>query len=169
MTPAEQHDLMHGCFTRIKSLWVEYSRPITADDLKKGWTAEVLRWARDKLGGRDEDLIGPERWGKASRDGWSVQATYSCLPRLRPSWPDYVHEVGHYVWLMLPGRFGSWARNHDSHSLEQSQLELELTELVAGWLADEARGIERTFPELQLSRPPDLRWAATKVSTQAEA
>ena len=39
-----------------------------------------------ELGGRDEDLVGPERWDKASRDGWSERATYSCLPSCGTTW-----------------------------------------------------------------------------------
>jgi hypothetical protein len=35
-----------------------------------------------------------------------------------------------------------------------ARLELELSERVVGWLADEARGIERAFPPLVLSCPP---------------
>ncbi len=61
---------------------------------------------------------------------------------------------------MLPARSGG--RNYDSHSPEHARLELELTELVVGWLADERAGNKHTFPQLVLSRPPDLRVAANR-------
>lgn len=156
----EAHAEMHATYDRINSLWPGISRPITDDDVSNGWLFEVLRWCRDKLGGRDQDLVGPDRWEQASREGWSARATYSCLPSWGRGWTwgRYVHEVAHFACLMLPARFGS--RNYDNHSLVHAQLELELTELVASWLADEAQGIKRTFPPLALSRPPYLRQSA---------
>lgn len=156
----DAHTEMHAAYTRLNSLLAEIDRPITDDDRSSGKIAEVIRWCRDKLGGRDEDLVGPERWEQASREGWSVSATYRDLPTFRPgaTWARYIHEWAHYVYLMLPARGG---RNYDSHSPTHARLELELTELVVGWLADEMRGIKRTFPPLNLSRPPDLRRKGT--------
>ena len=79
---------MHERYARINSLW------ITPED--EGGVSEVIRWCRAKLGGRDEDLVGPERWDKASRDGWSERATYSCLPSCGTTWARYVHEMVHW-------------------------------------------------------------------------
>ena len=40
---------------------------------------------RHRLGGRDEDLVGPLRWAEACDNGWSGErATYSCIPSCRP-------------------------------------------------------------------------------------
>jgi hypothetical protein len=56
---------------------------------------------------------------------------------------------------------------YPTHSIEHAWFELELTELVVGWLADDARGIERTFPPLVLSRPPDLRQSSGAEGVRA--
>jgi len=57
--------------------------------------------------------------------------------------------------LKLPG--GDAAKPIETHSLSQARIELELTELVVGWLETEAVGVTRVFPELDLSAPTDLR------------
>jgi hypothetical protein len=150
----DTHTEMQILYDRTNSLWARagLSRPITADDVSKGLPAEAIRWARDKLGGRDQDLVGPKRWEQASLGGWSEQATFSCLPHwvAGETWSRYVHSVSHYVHRLGSG-------DDDDHSPGHARLELELSELVVGWLADEARGIKRTFPPLVLPRPPHMK------------
>ena len=70
-------------------------------------------------------------------------------------WQRYVHEMANYVYQKFPSRDGVSA--FATHGIEQAQLELRLTLLVTGWLKDDAGGHKRSFPELVLSRPPDLR------------
>jgi hypothetical protein len=155
--PADSHTEMHEIYARINEM-AETRRQITHDDCKDGRTAEIIRWARNRLGGRDQDLIPPDRWETACREGWSKEATYSCLPRVKSGgmWHQFIHDVAHFIYLMLPlSRFGY--RNYDNHSLARAHIELELTTLVVGWLTDEANGIKDSFPPLALSRPPDLR------------
>jgi hypothetical protein len=103
-------------------------------------------------------LVGPERWVEYSRTGKSATATYSCLPTIKPgqSWQSYVHEFSHYVYLLLPAAL-TGQRNYEVHSPIQAALELELAELVAGWLRDDAAGVKQIFSRLVLARPPDLR------------
>lgn len=155
--PNDPHKEMHEIYARINSAWRETPRVITDDDRRAEKIAEVFRWCRDRLGGRDQDLVGPERWEKASRDGWSTQATYSCLPGWGPgeTCPEYIHDVAHWLYPMLPSNDDY--RRYGDHDVGHARLELELTELVVGWLADEACGIKRSFQPLDLSRPPDLR------------
>ncbi|HVC57390.1 MAG TPA: hypothetical protein VND95_15650 [Stellaceae bacterium] len=151
---------MHETYDQINAMWAEVDRPIADDDYRSGKVSEVIRWCRDQLGGRDQDLVPPDRWEQASREGWSERATYGpfFLPKPGQSFSRYVHDVAHDVYLMLPlSRDGS--RNYDRHGVEHARVELELTELVVGWLADEANGINRSFPPLKRSRPPDLRRA----------
>ena len=111
------HCEMHDLYDRINSLWDGVSRPITDDDQSSGWLAEVLRWCRDKLGGRDQDLVGEERWEPASREVWSKSATYSCLPGWHPAepWWRYVHNVSHYVDKLLRAQLGSC--KNETHSV----------------------------------------------------
>ncbi len=150
---------MQEAYARVGALWGEDGRVITEGNLRDGYIAEAIRWCRNRLGGRDEDLVGPLRWAEACDNGWSEQATYSCIPSCRPgkTWQRYTRELAQYVYLMLPARDGS--RNYDGHSAARARLELELTALVVGWFDDEARGNKRSFPPLALSRPPDLRAA----------
>ena len=113
----------------------------------------MIRWCRDKLGGRDQDLVGPERWSDACRAGWSNRVTYSPLwPKPNASWRSYIHDKAHDVYMMLPLSRGG-TRNYDYHSPEHAGIELELAGLVVSWLKDEARGVKRTFEPLTLSRP----------------
>lgn len=148
---------MHEAYARANSQWPEEVPVITEADLRNGKIDEVIRWCRDRLGGRDEDLVGPLRWAEACNNGWSPRATYSCLPSCSPgkTWRRYVRDISYFVYSMLPTSDGG--RNYDSRSLLHARLELELTELVVGWFTDEAHGIRRRFPPLLLSQPPDLR------------
>jgi hypothetical protein len=161
----DPHTEMHEIYSRINSMWSGVSPVIT--DRTDGKIAEVIRWCRDRLGGRDQDLVGPERWENACRDGWSEQATYSCLPspKREQTWSGYVHDIAHWLYPMLPSddRF----RRYGDHDVGHARLELELTKLVLGWLIDEANGIKRSFPPLKLLRPPDLR-RAQEPHTAAE-
>jgi len=146
-------------YERIDAAWARYTRVIAEDDLTTGKIAEVIRWCRNRLGGHDQDLVGPLRWAEACNNGWSERATYACLPSCGPkkTWPRYIHEMAQYVYSMQPRPDG--ARPFGTRSIGQTRLELELAELVIGWLADEAAGTPRAFPELILSRPTDLRRA----------
>jgi hypothetical protein len=154
---SDAHTEMHATYDRINAMWREVDRAITCHDRREGKIAEMIRWCRDRLGGRDQDLVGPERWETASREGWSERATYSCLPGWKPdsTWGHYIHDVAHWLYPMLPS--DDAYRRYGDHDLGHARLELELTELVVGWLTDEADGVKRSFPPLKLSRPPDLR------------
>ena len=152
-TMSSPHTEMHQRFDRINSMWAGTSRVITYDDRRAGWVAEVIRWRREKLGGRDQDLCGPEQWQDACKGQWSVEATYRFLGvKSDTTWLSYVHDTAHDVYTMLPLARGE-ARNYDNHSPQQAALELELAELVVGWLRDEARGVKHAFAPLSLSRP----------------
>jgi hypothetical protein len=151
------HAEMHENYTRVNTEWGAHNRVITDDDSRTGKRAEVVRWCRDRLGGRDQDLVGPERWERACREGWSKKATYGCFPSVKPgqTWSSWMHDVAHWLYPMLSSE--DEHRRYGDHDAGHAHLELELTELVIGWLTDDAAGIERTFPPLNLSRPPDLR------------
>jgi hypothetical protein len=145
---SDPHSEMHSIYQQVNStpetLW-----PLTRDNSDKGWEDEVIRWIREKLGGRDLNLIPPERREAARTQNWSPRATYSCLPKLGPetTWRRFIHDCAHYTHQML---YGSEA---PTHSVDHARLELELTELVIGWFKDEAKGITRSFLRLSLSRP----------------
>ena len=154
----DPHTEMHATYDQVNAMWADVDRVITDDDFRSGKVSEVIRWCRDRLGGRDQDLVPPDRWEQASREGWSESATYGpfFLPKPRQCFRSYIHDVAHSVYLMLPlSRDGS--RNYDRHGAPHARVELELSELVAGWLRDEAVGKKRCFPLLHRSRPPDLR------------
>jgi hypothetical protein len=129
----DPHTEMHDTYARANSAWPDTSAVITEDDFRGGKIAEVIRWCRDRLGGRDRDLVPPERWEAASREGWSIRATYGpfFFPKSGQTWHGYIHDVAHTVYLMLPlARDGS--RNYDGHSVQHSHIELELTQHVVG-------------------------------------
>jgi hypothetical protein len=149
----DPHSQMHEIYGRIGSMWAENDRTITDQDFKDGKVDEVIRRCRDKLGGRDQDLVGPEIWAEACRARWSPGVTYRSLwPKPNASWRSYIHDKAHDVYMLLPLSRGG-IRNYDNHSLEQARIEFELAEIVVGWLKDEARGVGRTFEPLMLSRP----------------
>jgi hypothetical protein len=145
------HAEIRKIYARINTMWAGASRPISDDDVSQGKTAEVLRWCRDRLGGHDRDLVPPGRWEKACRGGWSIQVTYACLPQPLKGWQQYIHDAAHFIHQGLNNNRGHIS--YENHDLEQARIELELTELVLGWFADEARGVERSFKPLKLSRP----------------
>jgi hypothetical protein len=153
---SDAHAEMHEAYGSISPLWATVRSTITDDDVRDCRIDEVIRWCREKLGGRDRDLVAPEKWEKAVREGWSIKATYSgglaSTPCVGRPWSSYVHDMAHSTYLMLPARFDG-SRNYDNHSPGHARLELELTQLVVGWLTDESRGIKQTFPPLVLSRP----------------
>ena len=152
----DAHEDIHQIYARIRTIWDKDDRVITEDDRRNGKRAKVIRRCRDWLGGRDQDLVGPEGWEKSCREGRSVGATYSGLPRIKhkQTWAAGIHDVAHWLYPMLPS---DDYRRYGAHDLGHARLELELTELVAGWLRDEANRMRRSFPHLKLSRPPNLR------------
>ena len=152
---ADPHTEMHEFYAGINAAWAMLPQPslvLTDDD--SGKIAELFRRCRDRLGGCDQDLVGQARWELASREGWSTSTTYSCLPRPKNTWPQFVHDVAHWCYPMLPSddppRYGD-------HDVGHASLELELTKIVVEWLAVEAGGVKLSFEPLNLSRPPDLR------------
>src|SRR5258708_28499454 len=112
----DAHTEMHSNYDHIGSAWRDFDRVITDPDYQDGKIAEVIRWCRDKLGGRDPDLVPPDRWETASREGWSIGATYGpfFFPKPKQAWSRYIHDVAHNVYQMLPlAQDGS--RNYDGH------------------------------------------------------
>jgi hypothetical protein len=141
-------------YAKINTLWSEHDRAITDADRRSGKLDELLRICRDRLGGRDEDLIPPGHREKAQRDRWSKRAAYFYLPRQGKTWKVYVHNVSHFLNDMLP-KYSSDYRDHAAHTLAHARLELELSELVTGWFIDEEQGINHSFPSLELTWPPE--------------
>jgi hypothetical protein len=148
----DQHDEMHRRYTTANAIRLPHK--ITEADFTQGRVGQIINWCRDKLGGRDEDLVGAARWAEASRQGWSEQATYACLPMTAPgsSWSQYIHDASHFViQLQYPTNQAEMR-----HSVDHAGLELELTQLVRSWFSDSEKS-PLIFERLILSRPPDLR------------
>ena|SRR6185312_5657797 len=144
----DDHAEMHKCYEAANI--IELPPTITDEDFAKGRVGEVINWCRNKLGGRDENLVRAEQWAKASREGWSPKVTYRCLPSTMSgkSWGSYIHDAGHFVLDLR------YPNGHESHTVEHASLELELRQLVHSWFVSKT---PREFAMLTLSRPPDLR------------